>query len=536
MKIKTQIKSIVVFGALSASFISSAHKPVAPNIIIILADDMGYSDIGCYGSEINTPNIDRLAQEGVKFTQFYNSARCCPTRASLLTGMYHHKTGMGGMTNTNIELPAYQGYLNNECMTFGEIFKSAGYKTYLSGKWHVGDKKESWPVNRGFDNSFSLISGATDYFDPYMGNYDALRLVIDSQKYIPHDPEFYLTDAFSDYAHEYIDEHQDRYPETPFLLYLSYTAPHWPLQALPEDILRYEDTYKIGWDSIRVQRFKKMRKSGVIDENVKLSERHNSVPPWSSLKEKEKNIWSQKMAVYAAMIDRMDQGIGKLLDLLDQKGVADNTIVIFLADNGGCMEDAEKFGVNIEGSDPGGPGSFIGYEAPWANVSNTPFRYFKSWMHEGGIATPFIMKYPGKIEKNSIRNASAHIIDIVPTLMEYAQIEYPDKYEGNNLKPLDGKSFLSVIHNNETSQHDALFWEHLGYRAVRSNDWKIVSTYPDNIWELYNLEVDRSETVDLSNDFPCKVEELEKKYLKWAKKSNVKPWKDVKKFRRKNRK
>jgi len=532
MKIKTQIKSIVVFGALSASFIPSSHNTVPPNIIIILADDMGYSDIGCYGSEINTPNIDQLAQEGVKFTQFYNSARCCPTRASLLTGMYHHKTGMGGMTNTNIELPAYQGYLNKECMTFGEIFKSAGYKTYLSGKWHVGDKKDSWPVNRGFDKSFSLIVGAADYFDPYKGNYDALRLVLDSQKYIPNNPDFYMTNAFSDYAYEFIDEHLNKCSGTPFLLYLSYTAPHWPLQALPQDISRYEDTYKIGWDSVRMQRYKKMQNLGIIDKSDKLSPRNETVPAWNELTKDEKSVWSHKMAVYAAMIDNMDQGIGKLLNLLEIRDIAQNTIVIFISDNGGCKEDAERFGVNEEESTPGGPGSFIGYDTPWANVSNTPFRYFKRWMHEGGIATPFIMKYPQKIKKNSIRNTAAHIIDIVPTLMDYARIEYPDKYDGNNLKSLDGKSLLSVIHNNDSSQHDALYWEHLGYRAVRSHNWKIVSTYPDNTWELYNLSVDRSEMVDLSELFPDKVDELEKQYVKWSKESDVMPWQDIQKIQR----
>lgn len=504
-----------------------------PNIIVILVDDMGYSDIGCYGAEINTPNIDKLAKEGVRFTQFYNSARSCPTRASLLTGMYHHKAGMGGMTNTNIDLPAYQGYLNNECMTFAEIFKSAGYKTYLSGKWHVGNKEESWPVNRGFDKSFSLIVGAADYFDPYKGDKSALRLVLDHEKYIPTDPDFYMTDAFSNHAVKFVEEHQNTNPKTPFLLYLSYTAPHWPLQALPEDILRYKDTYKIGWDSIRSQRHTQMLNLGIIGENVKLSRRDENVPAWDSITENEKNIWAHKMAVYAAMIDRMDQGVGKLLNLLDKKEIAENTVVIFLSDNGGCAEDAEKFGDNKKGSTPGGPGSFIGYDANWANASNTPFRYFKRWMHEGGIATPFIMKLPGFINENSIKTAPAHIIDIVPTLMELSNIEYPENYNGNKLKSLDGNSILPVLKSQDKSQHEALFWEHLGYKAVRKDDWKIVSTFPDNKWELYNMNDDRSELNDLSEVYPQKIEELAELYELWAKKSEVLRWDDVVKTRRK---
>lgn len=515
------------FLALLAGASQSGILPeLKPNIIVILADDMGYSDIGCYGSEISTPNIDRLAREGVRFTQFYNTARCCPSRASLLTGMYHHKTGVGAMTK-DMGIPAYQGYLNRECMTIGEMLKEGGYKTFLSGKWHVGDKEESWPANRGFDRSFSLIVGAADYFDPYNGKFETTKMVIDNKKFIPLATNFYMTDAITDHAFDFIKDHDNKDGNAPFFLYLAYTAPHWPLQAPVKDIEQYKDVYKVGWDSIRAQRYRRMKNLGIVDQDVKLSERNETVPAWDSLSSDEKENWARKMAVYAGMIDHMDQGIGKLLNLLETKGMAQNTLVVFLSDNGGCMEEARKFGKSIPGSVPGGPGSFISYEANWANVSDTPFRYFKHWMHEGGTSTPFIACFPGTIFPGSIKHAPAHIIDLAPTFLELTGLTYSGVYKGHQMKELDGKSLLPILKGADVSQHKLLFWEHLGFRAVRMGDWKIVSTYPENKWELYNLKTDRSEENDLSSQYPQKVKELNKYYGQWAKKSEVMPWKEV---------
>lgn len=518
--------------ALAADNTRHDKKSEKPNVIVILADDMGYSDIGSYGSEIHTPHIDRLASEGIRFTQFYNAARCCPTRAALLTGMYHHRAGMGGMTGTGIELPAYQGYINDESMTMGEVFQSGGYKTYLSGKWHVGDAEASWPANRGFDESFCVIGGAADYFDPYKGDYKKIKMVRNREQYIPPDSGFYMTDVISEQAVDFIGDHVASDPETPFLLYLAYTAPHWPLQAPAEDIERYSATYRVGWDSIRLNRYKRMQQLGIIDKGTRLTDRDETVPAWDSLTGEEQSAWARKMAVYAAMVDRMDQGIGSVLDVLDKKGISENTIVIFLSDNGGCMELAEQFGKNQPGSDPGGPGSFISYEANWANASNTPFRYFKHWMHEGGIATPFIIRYPEAVTANSWRHAPAHIIDVVPTLMAYTGVNRPETYRGKALKPMDGKSLVPVLEGDDRTVHEALYWEHLGFRAVRKGDWKLVSTFPDEKWALYNLQEDRSETTDLSAAFPDKVTELDKLYVQWAERSEVMPWKEARKYRR----
>ncbi|MFB2121633.1 arylsulfatase [Parapedobacter sp. 2B3] len=515
------------------AFNTALAQTKRPNIIVILADDMGYSDIGCYGSEIETPNIDRLATEGIRFTQFYNSARCCPSRASLLTGMYPHNAGMGGMTDTRLTLPAYQGYLNDACMTMGELFENAGYRTYFSGKWHVGDSSWCWPVNRGFEKSFALIGGATDYFDPYKGNYSKPLLVIDDKQYIPPSSNFYLTDAISAYAEKLIEDHLNTDEEKPFLLYLSYTAPHWPLQALAEDIERYKATYAVGWDSIRLSRYERMMELGVINRNTKRSERYEEAPNWNSLSSSEQYQWAEKMAIYAAMIDRMDQGIGDILTCLDRWEVADNTIVVFLSDNGGCAEDVSLFGKGKADALPGRPGSFVGYGNTWANVSNTPFRFFKSWMHEGGISTPFIMRYPNVISPGTMAYTPAHIIDVVPSLMEYGLVEHPDEYHGKQIRGIDGASLVPLIEGGSSIPARVYFWEHLGFRAVRKGDWKVVSTFPENRWELYNMDVDRSEAVDLSSVFPEKVEELDSLYVDWAESSNVLPWEYVRKQRRK---
>jgi len=362
-----------------------------PNIILIMADDMGYSDLGCFGSEIHTPNLDKLAAEGLRITQFYNAGRCCPTRASLLTGLYQHQAGIGDMAS-DFGIPAYQGYLNKECVTLGEVMKLNGYNTYMTGKWHVGGQTGQWPVDRGFDRYFGLIDGASNYFNlnPYRVNQPPRTMAMDDEQFFPPDSGFYMTDAFTDYALMFLEEQKEK--EEPFFLYLPYTAPHWPLHAWPEDIEKYRGSYMIGWDSLRIVRYNKMIESGLISPEWELSQRHDNIPGWTSLDKEEKEMWDLRMAVYAAMVDRMDQNIGRVLEQLIKMGANKNTVVVFIADNGACHERVKNRGNYVHTTGiTGNADSFDAYEYEWANLSNTPFRWFKHWVHEGGISSPFII-------------------------------------------------------------------------------------------------------------------------------------------------
>jgi len=388
-----------------------------PNIVLIMADDMGFSDIGCYGSEIETPNIDRLAAEGMRFTQFYNAARCCPTRASLLTGLYPHQAGMGGMVNIDgvDDRPPgpYQGFLNDRCVTIAEVLGRAGYTTLMSGKWHVGESRPHWPVDRGFDRYYGLISGGANYFDITKGKAPGIkrRFAIDDE---PHDPPkegFYLTDAFSENAVRFLET--GGRGEEPFFLYVAYTAPHWPLHAWPEDIEKYRGRYIEGWETLRKRRCDRLLDLGIIDESWPLSPLDDRAVPWETVEDKE--LMALKMAVYAAQIDRMDRGIGNILAALEDIGKADDTLVLFLSDNGGCHEGgALGFDKRNNGLPPGGVDSYMSYGRSWANASNTPFRMFKHWVHEGGISSPLIMHWPARIDaKGGWRNDPGHLVDIM---------------------------------------------------------------------------------------------------------------------------
>lgn len=502
-----------------SGFVQAQTKP---NIIIILADDMGYSDIGGFGSEIKTPNLDALARGGLRMTQFYNASRCCPTRASLLTGLYQHQAGVGMMVD-NAGFPSYQGYLNKNSVTIAEALKGAGYRTLMAGKWHVGSKPENWPRKRGFDRYFGLIDGASSYFNtnPYRPN-QKLTIALDDELYTT-GSDFYATDAYTDYALKFIQENNN---QKPFFLYLAYTAPHWPLHALPKDIAKYKGKYLKGWDKLRMERYQRMLSMGIIDKTAKLSPRDERVTEWSSLSEAEKEVWDEKMAVYAAMIDRMDQNIGRLMQQLKKTGADKNTVIMFLSDNGGSHEntDAKSFTAEtiLASKKPASdPTSFTAYEYPWANVSNTPFRSFKHWEYEGGNSTPFIAYYPGVIKANKINSKPAHIIDLMPTCLELAGIAYPKVYNGNAIKPNEGISLLPVFKGQPWNGNKVLFFEHVGNRAVRTGDWKIVSASPGDKWELYNIKNDRSELIDLSIQQRLRVQELEKLYNTWAARSGV---------------
>ncbi|WP_181306042.1 arylsulfatase [Rufibacter sp. XAAS-G3-1] len=510
----------------SSFLLGLAPQKVQPNVIIILADDMGYSDIGSFGSEIQTPHLDALAKGGLKMTQFYNASRCCPTRASLLTGVYPHQAGVGHMVNER-EHPSYRGMLSDECVTIAEALKEGGYSTMMTGKWHLNDRKEHWPVKQGFDRYFGLLDGANSYFGnrPYRPN-QKLTYALDDAPYTP-GKDFYATNAYTDYALKFIDERKEK--TKPFFLYLAYTAPHWPLHALEADIAKYRGKYSKGWDVLREERFKRMKAVGILPQDAKLSPRDEEVPAWESLPVEEKKKWEEKMAVYAAMVDRMDQNIGKLRQKLKETGAEKNTIIMFLSDNGGSYEDIDGPGFSAEireankkpASDPT---SFTAYEYEGASLSNTPFRKFKRWEHEGGISTPFIAYFPKTIKPGSISHQPAHIIDLMATTLELAGVAYPKTYQGKTIKPMEGVSLAPLFKGQKWQGHEAIFFEHEGNRAVRQGDWKLVSMFPENKWELYNIKADRSELNDLSAQNPDRVKEMERLYNAWAARANVVPF------------
>lgn len=498
----------------------------SPNIILILADDMGYSDIGCFGSEISTPNLDRLAAQGLRMTQFYNASRSCPTRASLLTGLYQHQAGVGDMVS-DLGYPSYQGYLNNQCVTLAQVLKPAGYKTYMSGKWHVGKREGVHPLDRGFDHFFGLIDGGGSYFRriAYRPNSPVPLWTNERDEYFPPDSGFYLTDAITDHALEFIKEGAEE--EKPFFLYLAYTAPHWPLHALPEDIEKYRGKYMSGWDELRKARYSRMLELGILDPSMKLSPRDERSPDWNALPEDQKKLWDLRMAVYAAMIDRMDQNIGRVVNSLAELGKLENTLIIFLSDNGGCHESTRSQAAFLKANgETGTPDSFDAYEYPWANASNTPFRMFKHWVHEGGISTPFIAYYPALIRGGTITKQTGHIIDLMPTLLDIAGGTYPEKLGENAILPMEGISLVPLFNGKKLSRKNPLFWEHEGNRAVRDGDWKLVSAY-DNAkkqfmkWELYNIKDDRSELSDLGDKFPARREKMILQYNEWSNRAGV---------------
>ena len=501
----------------------------SPNIIIILADDMGYSDIGCFGGDAMTPNLDEMAQRGLRMTQFYNASRCCPTRASLLTGLYQHQAGVGDMMNTRPQ-PAYQGYLNNNCVTIAEALKEGGYNTFMAGKWHVGQAQDHWPRKRGFDRYFGLIDGASSYFGlyPYRPN-QKLTLALDDAPFTPSDG-YYSTDAYTDYAIRFIKESKGS--GKPFFLYLAYQAPHWPLHALPEDIARYKGKFMKGWQKLREERLTRMIRLGVVPKGTPLSPPDPHVPAWDSLTDKEKADWDEKMAVYAAMIDRMDQNIGRLRKQLKEMGEADNTVIMFLSDNGGSSESIKGNGflpaILEAGTRPSSdPSSFTSYGFSGANVSNTPFRLFKHWEYEGGTATPFIAYGPSIVKPGTVSQQPGHIIDLMNTCLDLAHTPYPAVYHQNTIKPTEGLSLVPLFKRAKWQGHDALFFEHEGNRAVRKGQWKLVSEFPENKWFLYDMENDRSELRDLSQKYPEKVKELTSLYEEWAKRAEVIPFEQL---------
>ena len=514
-----------------------------PNILLVMNDDMGFSDIGCYGGEVRTPNLDRLAANGLRFTQFYNTARCCPTRASILTGLHPHQVGVGWMT-TDLDEDGYRGDLNDKCVTIAEALGGAGYATYMSGKWHVSrhiapdGPRHSWPCQRGFHRYFGILAGASNYWQPKTLTRDNDAVDMAS---LPAD--FFLTDAISDEAADYIRGHAARGDDAPFFLYTAYTSPHWPLHAHEEDIDRYRGRFAPGWDRLREQRLQRMRAMGIVDASWPLTDRDPTQPPWDEAGDKE---WQQRrMEVYAAQIDRMDQGIGRIIAALEETNQIDNTLILFLADNGACAEEFAQevkplpstYGagttltrdgrVVMRGNDPtvmpGQEDTYQSYGVPWANLSNTPFREYKHWVHEGGIATPLIAHWPAAIDDaGALRHRPGQLTDIMATCLDVAGADYPARFNGNDIIPLEGTSLVPLFHD-QPNHKEALIWEHEGNKAVRRGRWKLVCKYPGD-WELYDIVANRTETDDLAEQHPEVVAELGAIHDAWAERCGVKSW------------
>jgi len=534
--------------------IASARQP---NIMIILSDDMGFSDLGCYGSEIQTPNLDKLAAEGVRFTQFYNNARCCPTRASLLTGLYPHETGIGHMT-TDQGYDGYRGQLNQQCVTIPEVMRTAGYRTYMCGKWHVcrdirpnGDKSD-WPIQRGFEKFYGTITGGGSYYDPTaLCRQNAFITPENDPEYKPE--KFYYTDAITDNAIRFLKEHHSESARKPFFFYVAYTAAHWPMHAPEEDIAKYHGKYDAGYEPIRKARYEREKELGLIKPDWQLSDQAGV---WDKVQDK---AWEARcMEVYAAMVEHMDRGIGKIIEQLRGSGELDNTLIFFLQDNGACAEDmgrTDKSGkppANLKplgpndlqthiwppmqtrdgrwvrsgpGVMPGPPDTYVAYGMNWANVSNTPFREYKHWVHEGGISTPLIVHWPKGIRASrngKIESETGHIIDLMATCVVAGGAKYPAKHNGEKIKPIEGINLMPAFNGKPLTRKQPLFWEHEGNRAVREGKWKLVAK-ENQPWELYDMEKDRSEVNNLAASHARKVQELATRWDAFAQRANVLP-------------
>ncbi|HKI89012.1 MAG TPA: arylsulfatase, partial [Draconibacterium sp.] len=488
-----------------------------------LVDDMGFSDIGCYGGEVQTPNLDQLASEGIRFTRFYNTAKCFPSRSCLLTGQYAQHNGM-----------SQKPLVFKNAVTIAEVLREAGYRTLMTGKHHG----EENPVYFGFDRYFGLKDGSSNHFNPGLqregevvpahkkGKFQPREWGIDSVIYAPYTPpekDFYTTDYFTNYAIDYLKEYKNE--DKPFFLYVAYTAPHDPLMVWPEVQQKYIGKYLVGYETIRKRRFERQKKMGLIDKNFSLS------PPtyenWDSLSEEDRIVRDSIMATHVAMVDRVDQNIGRILAKLKELNKFDNTLIIFMSDNGAqAQENPESWlwakGKVSDYSQPiGSMGRYTSLSLSWANVSNTPFRLYKSNSHEGGISTPLIMYWKGKIIKpGDINNFPSHLIDIMPTVMEATGAKYPENYKNETINPLDGISLLPAIKENGLKRDEPLFWQWANGKAIRKGKWKLVSDF-NGPWELYNMDEDETETNDLIQQYPEVAKELITDWENWIKKSNL---------------
>ncbi len=511
---------LVSFCVAVCGCLGALAAPVGkPNIVVILVDDMGFSDLGCYGSEIPTPNLDALGSGGLKFTQFYNTGRCCPTRASLLTGLYPHQAGVGHMTEDK-GAPGYQGRLNDRCVTLAEVLKPAGYFTAMSGKWHVGQNAGVTPWGRGFDRSLSAAAGGFYYADS-----PKAKLFLNGEALANDDPRlprnWYSTDLWAAFGLRFIDEALAE--KKPFYLHLCFNAPHFPLQAPAEEIAKFRGRYQAGWGAVRDARYARQLELGLIDKAWAKSPRPAEVQAWKEVPAEERERFDHLMATYAAVVHRMDRAVGELVAGLRQRGVLDDTLILFMSDNGGNAEAGPK-GKTVGDPSKGGSDWFCGMS--WAFVENTPFRLFKHFNHEGGIATPLIAHWPAGIAaKGQWRTQPAHLIDIMATCVEVGGAAYPQTFRGQDILPMEGKSLVGAFANRPI-ERDALYWEHEGNAAVRAGDLKLVRRRRAGAWELYDLKADRTELRDLAAAQPDKVRELAAKWEAWALRAQVTPYPD----------
>lgn len=501
------MKKHSIFLVILIIFFSSCKNPSndQPNILLILVDDMGWSDIGCYGGEVQTPNLDRLAENGIRFTQMHNTSKCFPSRAILQTGIYAQQNGYHKSPNEPLK----------NCVTIGEVLQTAGYRTYWSGKHHGVET----PVDRGYDHYYGLRDGASNHFNPGLRRESEPKpaqkrpdrsYFIDHEKFQPYTPgkDFYTTDYFTNYALEWLDEYKDE--ENPFFLYMSYTAPHDPLMAWPEDIAKYQGKYLEGYEAIRTKRYARQKEMGLIDARFMLSE--ETYDSWSTLSDSMKQEEDLKMAVYAAMIDRVDQKIGELLQKIEDMGESENTLVLFMSDNGSSAEV-----VNIPGDGKIGTlGQWTSLGKNWANVSNTPYRYYKNYSYEGGICTPMIAHWPREIQTNNgLSNFSGHFIDIMATIVDITGAKYPKEFRGQKIVPMQGMSLLPIMQGETVERGKPLFWQWQKGKAVREGKWKIVAHGKDADWELFNVDEDPTEINNLASMQPEIVIKMDALYNSW---------------------
>lgn len=492
----------------------NAHSlQAAPNVVIIMADDMGYSDLGCFGGEIRTPNLDQLASGGLRFTNFYSENMCWVSRAAMLTGVYH-KTSM------------VDKGLHPRCPTMPEILRGNGYQTRMSGKWHLaGPQSKTYPVDRGFDEFYGILGGAASFFSPYSLSRNKTNVEDEANN----DPEYYFTDAISDEAVRMIETANN---DKPLFLYVAYTAAHWPLHAQDEDIREYKGAFSDGWDVLRRERLARMKKLGIVPASMKLSPRHPKVPAWSN---EENKAWQQRrMEVYAAQVTVMDRGIGRIMDALKKANRFDDTLMFFTIDNGGChveyapnrkgsyLPEKTRDGRPVRPGNlphimPGPEDTYQSYGHGWANLSNAPYRLFKQYDHEGGIRTPMIAHWPREVRKpGSLAPNVAHLIDLLPTVLEVANVKKPKTFREKATVPIDGRSLAPSLQGEQQSSQRTLFFHHNKGKALRHNHWKLVSKAKGD-WELYDLAEDPLELVDLAKTKPDEVRKL--KQL-WQSESN----------------
>jgi arylsulfatase len=517
--------AFVIMGGIASVRAASSSTAPRPNVLLILVDDLGFSDVGAYGGEIRTPNLDRLAAEGLRFTQFYNCAVCVTSRAAMTTGLYPRQ-GKGGLLRDNM-------------VTLGDVMRQAGYATALIGKWHLGGTPPLRPIDRGFDEHYGLLDGCSNHFnpaqpDPKFYNGGASRVFVHNDRRITEfPPNFYSTDAFSERAVEFI--RQGARAGRPFFLNLCYTAPHFPLHAPAEDVARYRGKYREGYDVVRARRFQRQIELGIVDPAVtRLSavdrktgtfRYEYEVQPWDRLDAATRKREEERMEVYAAMVDRLDQGIGRVLAALEESDAARNTVVFFLSDNGGCASwpenEAEFLAYNREVP----VGDARGYEfvgPGWGWAQNAPFRRHKTWTYEGGICTPMIVRWPGVVAPGALTSATGHLVDFMPTLAEVAGGEYPRSIKGRAVPPMEGRSLLPALRGQAVDLRPRpLYWELYGNRAIRDRDWKLVWGASDRRWELYNLATDRAETVNLAAGNPDRVAAMAADWMKWAEKTGA---------------